>query len=86
MDCENPPPAPPAGVLADLCARRAWDEDTDDASRQLLEWAADTIRAILIANARYANRAEHADAKAETYAALMLKAGIMPPSRYGGGR
>lgn len=54
-----------------MCARRAWDEDVDDKSRQLLEWAADTIRALLIANGRYANRAEHLEAEAATYAALL---------------
>ena len=77
---------PPAGVVADMLAIRQYDQGLDDDMRYLCELAADTIRAILIANARYANRAEHADAKAETYAALMLQAGIMPPSRYGGGR
>lgn len=86
MDCDSPPPVPAAGILADLCATRAWADDIDDYDRQLLEWAADTIRALLIANGRYANRAEQMDAKAETYASLMLAAGITPPSRLGGGR
>lgn len=54
-----------------MCARRAWDDNVDDKSRQLLEWAADTIRALLIANGRYANRAEHLEAEAATYAALL---------------
>lgn len=71
MDCESPVPPPAAGVLADMCARRSWDDDTDDRSRQLLEWAADTIRALLVANGRYANRAEHLEAEAATYAALL---------------
>lgn len=71
MDCDSPPPAPAAGVLADLCARAAWDDDVDDDARQLLEWAADTIRALLIANGRYANRAEHLEAEAATYEALL---------------
>lgn len=71
MDCETPPPAPAAGVLADMCARRSWDNDTDDTSRQLLEWAADTLRALLIANGRYANRAEHLEAECQTYAAIL---------------
>lgn len=66
-----PPPAPAAGVLADLLARRAWDDDVNDGDRLLLEWAADTIRAILVANARYANRAEHLEAEVQTYAALL---------------
>lgn len=66
-----PPPAPAAGVLADLLARRAWDDDVRDGDRLLLEWAADTIRSILVANARYANRAEHLEAEVQTYAALL---------------
>lgn len=66
-----PPPAPAAGVLADLLARRAWDDDVNDGDRLLLEWAADTIRAILVANARYANRAEHLEAEVQTYASLL---------------
>lgn len=71
LDCDVPPPAPAAGVLADWCAMHAWDDEIDDRSRQLLEWAAETIRAILIANARYANRAEHLEAEVQTYAALL---------------
>jgi hypothetical protein len=31
-------------VVAQRCAERAWDDDTDDTSRRLLEQAADTIR------------------------------------------
>lgn len=84
MGCDSPPPAPAAGVLADMLANRSWDENVSDSDRLLLEWAADTIRALLIANGRYANRAEQMDAKAETYATLMLAAGITPPSRLGG--
>jgi hypothetical protein len=34
----------PEAVRA-ACARRCWDDDTDDESRILLEMAADTIRA-----------------------------------------
>ena len=71
MDCDAPPPAPAAGLLADLCARAAWDDDVDDDARQLLEWAADTIRALLMANGRYANRAEHLEAEVQTYVALL---------------
>lgn len=71
MDCDTPPPAPVAGVLADMCDSRSWDDDTDDKSRQLLEWAADTLRALLIANGRYANRAEHLEAECERYANLL---------------
>ena len=71
MASDNPYPAPAAGVLADMLARRAWDDDLNDADRVLFEQAADTIRALLIANGRYANRAEHLEAEAATYAALL---------------
>lgn len=62
MDCDTPEPAPPVVVLADLCARRAWDDDVDDASRQLLEWAADTMRALMLVNGRLAIRSEKLEA------------------------
>lgn len=38
-----PPNLPAPRVLADACMARAWDDDTDDASRLLLEQAALTI-------------------------------------------
>lgn len=31
-------------VVAQRCSERAWDDDTDDRSRKLLEQASDTIR------------------------------------------
>ena len=71
MECDEPLPAPAGGVLADLCATRAWDDAVHDYDRQLLEWAADTIRALIVANGRYVNRAEHLEAEAATYAALL---------------
>jgi hypothetical protein len=71
LDCDATPPAPAAGVLADMLARRAWDDDVSDNDRLLLEWAADTIRSILVANARYANRAEHLEAECETYCSII---------------
>ena len=71
MSSQSPYPCPAAGVLADLCAQAAWLDGIDDHTRLLLEWSADTIRALLIANGRYANRAEHLEAEAATYAALL---------------
>lgn len=71
MASGNPYPAPPAGILADSLARRAWDDDLSDNDRILIEQAADTIRALLVANGRYANRAEHLEAECATYAALL---------------
>jgi hypothetical protein len=67
----HPDPPPAAGVLADMCAIQAWNHDLDFDTRRLLEWSADTIRAILIANGRYANRVEHLEAESATYAALL---------------
>jgi hypothetical protein len=55
-------------VLADMCAVQAWNDDVDDHTRMLLEWSADTIRTLLVANNRLAQRAEQREAEAETYA------------------
>ena len=71
MACDNPYPSPAPGVLADMCAVAAWDDHLDDHARKLLEWAADTIRELMVANGRHANRAEHWEAEAATYAALL---------------
>lgn len=43
-------PAPAPLVLADTLANHAWLDEIDDDSRQLLEWAADTIRSIVRMN------------------------------------
>jgi hypothetical protein len=59
---DDPPfdlPAP--RVLADTLMSRAWDDDTPDGERLLLEQAALTITRLL---ARLAMVAEHAEAKA----------------------
>jgi len=68
MAVDNPYPAPAASVLADMCAVHAWSEGIDDHTRLLLEWSADTIRQLLTANNRLAQRAEQREAEAETYA------------------
>lgn len=60
---DTPPPPPSPGVLANLCARRAWDDDVDDRSRLLLEWAADVIRACVSAQHRALSRAEKLEAE-----------------------
>jgi hypothetical protein len=65
----NHRPAP--SILADMCAVAAWDDQIDDYARKLLDMAADTIRGLIVANGRYANRAEHYEAEAATYAALL---------------
>lgn len=54
-----------------MCARRSWDDDTDDASRQLLEWAADVIRSLVVDRCQAINRAEHLEAEAATYAEML---------------
>lgn len=71
MATDNPYPAPAPLILADLCAQAAWIENIDDHTRKLLEWSADTIRDLIVANGRYANKAEHFEAEAATYASLL---------------
>lgn len=44
---ENPYELPAPTVVADLCAQRAWDDEVDDDTRLRLEFAADTIRALM---------------------------------------
>ena len=46
-----------------MCARHAWKDDIDDESRQLLEWAADTIRLCVSKSHRSASRAEKLEAE-----------------------
>lgn len=36
-------PPPPARLLAEMCILRAWDDDTDDQSRLLLEQAHEVL-------------------------------------------
>lgn len=50
MQTENPYPAPAPLVLSRMCARAAWQDDIPDATRMLLEWAADTIRDVVNKN------------------------------------
>lgn len=46
-----------------MCAKHAWSNDIDDKSRQLLEWAADTIRLCVSKSHRSASRAEKLEAE-----------------------
>jgi hypothetical protein len=46
-----------------MCARHAWSNDIDDKSRQLLEWAADTIRLCVSKSHQSASRAEKLEAE-----------------------
>ena len=75
MSCEIPDHPPVPGILADMCAERAWDDDVDDKSRRLLEWAADTIRSLVINRSMAINRAEHLEAEVETYVAMIYGPG-----------
>lgn len=67
MNAENPGDPPAPLVLANMCATQAWNDNIDDNSRLLLEWAADTIRAVTRENGRHAVRAEVAEAETEMY-------------------
>lgn len=60
-DDDQPFDLPAPRALADKLMARAWDDDTDDRERLLLEQAALTITRLL---ARLAMVAEHAEAKA----------------------
>ena len=53
---------PPPATVADLCARRAWDDEVDDDTRIRLEFAADTIRALMKRLTRQAMHLERAEA------------------------
>jgi hypothetical protein len=46
-----------------MCASHAWSNDIDDKSRQLLEWAADTIRLCVSKSHQSASRAEKLEAE-----------------------
>ena len=46
-----------------MCARHAWQDDIDDKSRQLLEWAADVIRLCVSKSHKSASRAEKLEAE-----------------------
>lgn len=61
-DCPYELPAPT--VVAELCAQRAWDDEIDDDTRLRLEFAADTIRALMRRCVHLSQQLEHAEAKA----------------------
>lgn len=44
---DNPYELPAPTIVADLCAQRAWDDAVDDDTRLRLEFASDTIRALM---------------------------------------
>lgn len=58
-----------------MCARHAWQDDIDDKSRLLLEWAADVIRAIEIQRGRDKSRAERLEAECEQLKAYIVAIG-----------
>jgi hypothetical protein len=71
MQADNPYPCPAPCILADQLAMHSWSEHIDDQTRMLLEWGADTIRALIVLNNKLSNRAEHLEAEAATYAAIL---------------
>jgi len=64
MASDNPYPAPAPLVLSRMCARAAWQQDIPDATRMLLEWAADTIREVVEKNHAFARRNEQLEGDA----------------------
>lgn len=55
-------PAP--ALMAELCLGRAWDEDVDDHSRELLEQAGLTLRQLMARCVALAQASERRDAAA----------------------
>ena len=64
MQTENPYPAPAPLVLSRMCARAAWQDDIPDATRMLLEWAADTLREVVERNHSLCHKAEQLEGDA----------------------
>ena len=54
------------------CARRAWDDDVDDESRELLELAADCIRELMVRAGTCSLRAERAELERDTFRQIAL--------------
>jgi hypothetical protein len=61
---DNPYPAPAPLVLSRMCARAAWQQDIPDATRMLLEWAADTLREVVERNHTLCHKAEQLEGDA----------------------
>ncbi len=59
---DNPYELPAPSIVADLCAQRAWDDNVDDDTRLRLEFASDTIRALMRRLVRQALHLERAEA------------------------
>jgi hypothetical protein len=69
MATDNPYPAPAPLVLSRMCAKAAWQQDIPDATRMLLEWAADTIKE----KCRETNQLRHDRDQAEADAAHLFQ-------------
>lgn len=54
---------PPPALLADLMLERAWDDDTDDASRLLLEQGGLCVRRLMRRCVTLASAAEQREAR-----------------------
>jgi hypothetical protein len=62
MSEDKPFNLPPAVTVAEMCQMRAWDDDTDDESRLVLEMAEQTIRALHRRLVRVSHSMEQAEA------------------------
>ena len=62
-DADKPYTLPAAVTLASRCESRAWDDDTDDVSRLLLEQAADMIRGLMARCVSLASASEKREAR-----------------------
>jgi hypothetical protein len=61
-DEDKPYSLPPAVQVVEMLDARSWDDDVDDATRILLEMAADTVRALMTRTTRLALHLERAEA------------------------
>ena len=56
------PRLPPPDDVARMCLKRAWEDDCDDDDRERLEFAARTIRVLMVRLVRQALHLERAEA------------------------
>ena len=59
---DDPDKLPAPDDVARMCLKRAWEDDCDDADRERLEFAARTIRVLMVRLVRQALHLERAEA------------------------
>ena len=61
---DNPYELPAPNIVAELCAQAAWRDEVDDDTRLRLEFASDTIKALMKRCVRLSLHLERAEAEA----------------------